>query len=69
MTQKVYLFTQDLGDGSSAVRFTRDPDLLDKLCEEDDSFGMNEGYSRTLEFPDDLDLNAVGFDFYEADED
>lgn len=66
MSQKVYLFTADLGDGSSTVRFTRDYDLLDRLCDEDpEQYGMNEGYSDTLTFPDDLDLAECGFRFYE----
>jgi hypothetical protein len=65
MAQKVYLFAEDLGDGSSAVRFTTDYDLLDRLCEEQPEwFGMNEGYSRTLTLPDDLDLKAAGIDLY-----
>lgn len=66
MAQKVYLFTADQGDGSSTVRYTRDPDLLERISEEDpESYGMNEGYADELVFPDDLDLVACGFSFYE----
>lgn len=67
--QKVYLFTEDLGDGSNAVRYTKDPDLLKRLQSDDnehsDYFQQNEGYSRTLTFPAGVDLDAAGFDFYE----
>lgn len=67
--QKIYLFTEDLGDGSQAVRYTKDPDLLDRLCDNKnpyaDYFLQNEGYSRTLTFPAGVDLEAAGFDFYE----
>lgn len=66
MAQLVYLFTADGGDGSNSVSFTRDPDLLDRLIEDDpDTYGMNEGYSDVLTFPDELDLEACGFSFYE----
>lgn len=71
MSQKVYLFAEDLGDGSSAVRFTRDPELLHRLQDDSheycDYFQQNEGYSRVLDFPDTLDLETCGFDFYKED--
>lgn len=62
----VYVFTEDLGDGSNAVRYTLDPDLLDRLCvgEYADYFLMNEGYADTLTFPAGFDFEAAGFDFY-----
>lgn len=67
MAQTVYVFTTDQGDGSSGVNFTRDPDLLDRIIEEDpETYGMNEGYADVLNFPDDLDLVACGFSFYEG---
>lgn len=67
--QHVYLFTEDLGDGSNAVRYTQDAGLLRRLQDDDheecDSFAMNEGYSDTLTFPADIDLKKCGFDFYQ----
>lgn len=64
MSQKVYVFTRDLGDGSSAVGYTRDPDYLRKH-EDDDDLAMNEGFSDTLEFPHTLNLVDCGFNFSE----
>lgn len=70
MTQKVYVFIVDGGDGSASVQYTRDPDFLDRMWDEDpESYGLNEGgYSDILEFPDDLDLEECGFSFYEGEE-
>lgn len=67
--QRVYMFTEDLGDGSSAVRYTQDAGLLRRLQSDDyedsDYFQQNEGYSNVLTFPADIDLVACGFKFYE----
>lgn len=62
--QRVYVFTSNNGDGSSSVCYTRDPDLLDVLEDEDpESYAGNDGGASELTFPDDLDLEACGFDF------
>lgn len=67
--QKVYMFTRDLGDGTSSVSFTKEPGRLDKLVDKDpEQYGMNEGYAKILTFPDDLDLAACGFSFDEDDD-
>lgn len=69
MTQNVYVFTSNNGDGSASVCFTRDPDLLEKLEDEDpETYGLNEGQD-VLSFPDDVDLDAAGFNFMTDDED
>lgn len=65
MSQKVYVFTRDNGDGSSSVGYTRDPDYLNKHQEDDDSLGMNEGFCDTLNFPHTLNLVDCGFSFTE----
>lgn len=63
MSQKVYCFSRDLGDGSAAVCFTLDPDYLNNN-QDNDELAMNEGFSDELTFPDNLDLIACGFTFY-----
>jgi len=71
--QTVYGILQDNGDGSSACLWIKDKAIVDKYLDEDfdpERFGINEGCpAETLTFPDDLDLEACGFDFYEDDED
>lgn len=65
MSQKVYVFTRDQGDGSSSVGYTRDPEYLDKHQDDDESLSMNEGFSDVLEFPHTLNLVDCGFRFSE----
>lgn len=64
MSQTVYVFTRDLGDGSNTVGYTRNPEYLDEN-QNDDDLAMNEGFADTLHFPDDLDLASCGFSFSE----
>lgn len=66
--QKVYAFVADGGDGSASVGYTRDPNLLERLEEEDpETYGQNEGnYSDVFVFPASFDLKAAGFCFYEG---
>lgn len=60
MSQIVYVFTRGNGDGSASVEYTQDPDLLDRLMDDDcESYGMNEGYADELTFPDDVDLSKI----------
>lgn len=72
--QKVYGLTSDNGDGSASVHWFRDKTVVDNLldCNSDkwaDQFNMNDGGpSETLEFPDDLDLEACGFSFSDEEE-
>jgi hypothetical protein len=65
--QKVYVFVTDSGDGSSATWFTRLEDTLERLDNDDPSWVyQNEGdYQNVFTFPDDLDLEACGFTFFE----
>lgn len=66
--QTVYGFISDNGDGSCSFHWTRDSELLARLEEDEpDAYWANEGsYSEVLNFPDDLDLIACGFSFYEG---
>lgn len=67
MVQKVYGLISDSGDGSSAILWFRDDKTVDRLLDEDtycEQFYGNEGSpAETLTFPDDLDLNSIGFSF------
>ena len=66
---KVYVFVVDGGDGSASTCYTKDPLLLKRLEEEDpEYYGLNEGtYSDVFTFPEGLDLDACGFNFFEDD--
>jgi hypothetical protein len=67
MVQKVFGLISDGGDGSSAVLWFRDEKIVDRLLEDDqhcEQFYANEGSpAETLTFPDDLDLDTIGFSF------
>jgi len=68
MTQVVYGLTADLGDGSNMVRWFRNKSVVDMLLDDDseyqETYYGNEGRpAETFTFPDDLDLQAVGFYF------
>jgi len=77
MTQKVYGLTRDNGDGSGSIIWFRDKEVVDRILDEDselegwvqEAFYANEGSPAVeLTFPDDLDLNSVGFRFRDDDE-
>ncbi|UKL15008.1 hypothetical protein hairong_103 [Pseudomonas phage hairong] len=69
MAQLVYAFVCNNGDGSGSIRYTRDVELLAKLEEIDpEGYGGNEGVADVLTFPDDLDLEEVGFGEFLGDE-
>lgn len=70
MAQKVFGLISDSGDGSSSLRWFKDQALVDRLLEDDgfcEVFYANEGCpAETLVFPDDFDLDSVGFVFDSA---
>lgn len=68
MTQIVYGLTADCGDGSSSIRWFKDVSIVQMLLDDDgehhETYYGNEGSPNTiLRFPDDLDLDTVGFRF------
>ena len=73
MTQVIYGFSNDCGDGSTRTSWFRDSDLVNML--QDASSGLPEwllegylsGTVYTLTFPDDLDLEQCGFSFSDND--
>ena len=66
--QKVFGLVSDGGDGSSSILWFRDGKIVDRLLGDDNAYSeqfyANEGSpAETLTFPDDLNLDTVGFSF------
>ena len=70
-TQTIYGLISDNGDGSSSMHWFRDQEKVDFLLSDDGDesyWAANEGSpAETLTFPADLDLEAAGFSFNDAD--
>lgn len=68
MAQRIYGLVSDGCDGSASIYWFRDGDLASRLVQSHESFNLNDcGVSEVLTFPDDLDLEACGFRFNDAD--
>lgn len=62
--QTIYGVLADNGDGSASMLWFRDLPDIDSMEERHpERWGISEGISQTLTFPDDLDLEKCGFRF------